>query len=66
MNRQISNKTPQTYFPDIIKKVGHEPFAAQCIPMDEKVLNLEAYRTFLVKRRNQVAVRLNEFLQGAR
>ncbi len=64
-NRQISDKAPQIYFPDIIKEVGHEPFAAQCIPMDEKILNSEAYREFLIERRKQVAVRLNEFLQGA-
>lgn len=64
-NRQISDKAPQTYFPDLIKKVGHTPFLAQCIPMDEKILNSEAYREFLVERRKQVTMRLNEFLQGA-
>ena len=64
-NQQIKDKAPQTYFPDFIKRVGHKPFMAQCIPMDEKVLNTEAYRAFLVERRKQVAVRLNEFLQGA-
>lgn len=64
-NQQIKDKAPQIYFPDLIKKVGHESFMAQCIPIDEKILNSEAYKEFLVERRKQVAMRLNEFLQGA-
>lgn len=64
-NQQIKDKAPQIYFPDLIKKVGHEPFMAQCIPTNEKILNSEAYKEFLVERRKQIAVRLNEFLQGA-
>ena len=64
-NQQIKDKSPQTYFPDLIKKVGHESFMAQCIPTDTNLLDLEAYKAFLVERRKQIAVRLNEFLQGA-
>lgn len=63
-NQQIKDKAPQIYFPDLIKKVGHEPFMAQCIPTNEKILNSEAYKEFLVERRKQIAVRLNEYLQG--
>ena len=64
-NRQINDKEPQNYFPDLIRDVGREPFMAQCIPMDEKILHSKAYRAFLLERRRRVAVRLNEFLQGA-
>ena len=63
-NRQISNKTPLTYFPELIEKGGREPFAGQCIPTEQQILGLEAYKGFLVERRTQVAARLNEFLQG--
>ena len=38
--------------------------AAQCIPTEENILSLEAYKGFLVERRMQVAARLNEFLLG--
>ena len=63
-NQQIKDKSPQTYFPGLINKVGHEPFMAQCIPTDTNLLDLESYKAFLVERRKQIAVRLNEFLQG--
>ena len=63
-NRQISNKTPLTYFSELIEKAGREPFAAQCIPTEQQILGLKAYKGFLVARRAQVTARLNEFLQG--
>ncbi|MYG40412.1 MAG: DUF262 domain-containing protein [Nitrospira sp. SB0677_bin_15] len=64
-NQQIKDKSPQAYFPDLLKKVGREPFMAQCIPTDTNLLGLEAYKAFLVERRKQIAKRLNEFLQQA-
>lgn len=64
-NRQISDKTPQTYFPDLVRKVGHKPFTSQCIPTEEEILNPKAYKEFLVERRRRIASRLNEFLHGA-
>jgi len=63
-NRQISDKTPLTYFPDLIEKSGPEPFTAQCIPVENGMLGVENYRAFLVERRKLVADRLNEFLGG--
>lgn len=63
-NRQISNKTPADYFPEIRKKSGPGPFASQCIPTEERLLDLENYEEFLVERRRRVAQRLNEFLHG--
>lgn len=64
-NQQIKDKSPQAYFPDLLKKVGREPFMAQCIPTDTNLLDPEAYKAFLVERRKQIAIRLNEFLQDA-
>lgn len=64
-NRQISDKAPRTYFPDLIGKAGIGPFEAQCIPTDQDLLGVDAYRDFLSERRRQVSGRLNEFLGQA-
>jgi len=61
-NRAISDKPPVAYFPALIEKAGVGAFAAQCIPTDPALLGLTAYKTFLVKRRELIAQRLNEFL----
>jgi hypothetical protein len=60
-NRQISDKSPAQYFPGLIEKAA-PAFAAQCIPTDEALLDVGAYKAFLQKRRALVAQRLNEFL----
>lgn len=61
-NRQISNKTPADYFPEIRKESGLRPFESQCIPTEERFLDPGKYEEFLVERRERVAARLNEFL----
>jgi hypothetical protein len=61
-NRQISDKAPSQYFPELIQKVGPAPFEAQCIPADPSLLEKESYRAFLAERRQRIAQRLNEFL----
>ncbi|WP_244500100.1 hypothetical protein [Methyloceanibacter superfactus] len=61
-NRQISDKAPAEYLPNYIKANGSAAFLAQCIPMDAEFHRPEAYKRFLVKRRELVANRLNEFL----
>lgn len=61
-NRQISDKTPLTYFPDLIDKAGTGPFNAQCIPIADEYLDVGSYRDFLAERRRQIARRLNEYL----
>jgi hypothetical protein len=61
-NRQISDKTPVEYFPRLIERAGLPVFEAQCIPTDPSLLDLSSYKSFLAKRRGQVAARLNEFL----
>jgi hypothetical protein len=63
MNRQISDKPPIAYFPQLIERVGLPAFEAQCIPTDSELLDISAYKAFLQQRRELVARRLNEFLE---
>jgi len=61
-NRQISDKSPSQYFPELIKNSGRAAFRAQCIPTDGGLLEIDAYKAFLDERRRLVSRRLNEFL----
>ena len=61
-NRQISDKRPERYFPDIIAKSGSAAFDAQCIPTEASVLGSGSYKEFLQSRRALVAARLSQFL----
>jgi hypothetical protein len=61
-NRAISDKAPITYFPALIDKAGPAAFDAQCIPTESTFLDVPSYKTFLAKRRETVAARLNNFL----
>ncbi len=63
-NRQISAKEPKAYFPSMLEKAGGAAFESQCIPTDEKLLAVDAYKDFLKRRRELIAKRLNEFLMG--
>jgi hypothetical protein len=60
-NRQISDKAPGDYFPDMIRKSSLAAFDAQCIPTETSLLG--DYKAFLQMRRELVAKRLNEFLE---
>jgi len=60
MNRKISDKSPETYLPDIIAKAGTTPFDAQCIPLNEELRSVDRYDDFLKERRKLIG--LNEFL----
>ena len=62
-NRGISDKPPAEYFPPLIEKVGADALAAQCIPIDDHLLEVGTYKQFLMKRRQLIAERLNEFLR---
>lgn len=64
-NRGISDKPPAVYFPGIIEKAGPEAFSTQCIPTGPDLLGVDAYKAFLVERRQQIADRLNDFLRAA-
>lgn len=61
-NRAISDKPPADYFPVLIEKAGTSPFEAQCIPTDRELLHVQSYKAFLLKRRGEIAQRINEFL----
>ena len=61
-NRRISDKEPAVYLPDVIEKVGVDELGKQCIPDDKALWKVEAYESFLSKRRELVAHRLNQFL----
>jgi len=63
-NRQISDKSPAQYFPQIEAKSGPEVFAAQCIPTNPALLATDDYKAFLKDRRVRIAARLNEYLAG--
>ena len=60
-NRKINDKAPNQYFPTLIKKSGLGAFEAQCIPTQNHLLDVGAYKSFLGQRRRLVAERLNEF-----
>lgn len=61
-NRQISDKSPNKYFPELIAKSGTGPFEAQCIPTETAVLAIDSYKEFLQERRELIVKRLNAFL----
>jgi hypothetical protein len=61
-NRAISDKPPSEYLPTYIAKAGQAAFDAQCIPTDAPLLQLDSYKEFLARRREEIARRLNEFL----
>ncbi|MGE0113925.1 MAG: DUF262 domain-containing protein [Steroidobacteraceae bacterium] len=61
-NRQISDKPPSQYFPEMIEKSGQSVFDMQCIPTNMTLLGVSDYKTFLRERREQIVERLNRFL----
>ncbi len=61
-NRRISDKEPAKYLPDVINRIGQDGLTKQCIPCDRSLWTLDAYDKFLVKRRELIADRLNQFL----
>ena len=63
-NRRISAKAPSEYFPEVLERGGTSAFDEQCIPTDEALLSVSAYRQFLAERRKLIARRLNEFLNS--
>lgn len=61
-NRVILDDPPAKYLPPYIKQRGETAFAAQAIPIDPTLLQLDAYKAFLAARRTQIAAQLNAFL----
>lgn len=64
-NRAISDKATATYLPPLVDQLGEAAFAAQCIPVEASLLEVESYKTFLLERRKRVAAALNAFVGPA-
>ncbi|AZC65639.1 GmrSD restriction endonuclease domain-containing protein [Pseudomonas chlororaphis] len=64
-NRAISDKAPAMYLPPLVNQLGEAAFAAQCIPVETSLLEVESYKTFLLERRKRIAAALNTFVGPA-
>jgi hypothetical protein len=61
-NRRISNKDPEVYLNEVLKRQGPDALSAQCVPLDQELWKLDRYRDFLAARRVAIAERMNEFI----
>lgn len=64
-NRAISDKAPAVYLPPLVDQLGEPAFAAQCIPVEASLLEVEGYKAFLLERRKRIAAALNTFVGPA-
>ncbi|MCC6959799.1 MAG: DUF262 domain-containing protein [Dehalococcoidia bacterium] len=64
LNRALSNKEPNEYFPGVIEKRGPEALYGQHIPLDPALWEVANYRAFLETRRSALARTLNGFFEG--
>ena len=64
-NRSISDKAPAVYLPPLVDQLGEPAFAAQCIPVEASLLEVESYKAFLLERRKRIATALNTFVGPA-
>ena len=64
-NRAISDKAPAVYLPPLVARLGEPAFAAQCIPVEASLLEVESYKDFLLERRKRIATALNTFVGPA-
>ena len=64
-NRAISDKAPAVYLPPLVDQLGEPAFAAQCIPVEASLLEVESYKAFLLERRKRIATALNTFVGPA-
>ncbi len=61
-NREISNRPPAEYLPNMISEYGEERFAPHLVPLDGSLHDVGMYPAFLEQRRRLLAARINEFL----
>lgn len=64
-NRAISDKAPAKYLPPLLDQIGESALAAQCIPVEVAMLELDSYKAFLLERRRRIAAALNTFVGPA-
>ena len=63
-NRQITNKAPIDYLPELIREFGSERLIAHLVPLESDLLTIDNYLKFLEDRRKLITQRLNDFLNG--
>lgn len=61
-NRRISNKDPEVYLNEVLKRQGPDALSAQCVPLDQELWKLDRYRDFLAARRVAIAEKMNQFI----
>jgi len=64
-NRSLSAKPPADYLPKVVAKQGEAALSAQCVPLDEKLWEIDRYPEFLAERRKLLAARVNEYIGKA-
>lgn len=60
-NRVISDKPPIEYLPPMIQQ-HPDAFSAQAIPIEHGLLEISAYKAFLIERRKMISARINQFV----
>lgn len=63
-NREITNKDPIDYLPKIVKKQGEEVLAAQLVPLDTNLWEMNNYEQFLEYRRAALIEAMNSFIHA--
>ena len=64
-NRQIGNKPPSQYLPELVEDHGKDVLKyleKQCVPTDENLWEIENYDAFLQARRDLIVKKMNEFI----
>jgi hypothetical protein len=62
-NRQIANKPPHAYLPQVEERYPGA-LVRQFIPMEPELWKIERYPEFLEARRQLIAQRINDFMEG--
>jgi hypothetical protein len=63
-NRRISNKEATDYLVKIVAEQGEAALISQCVPVEQALWSTERYRDFLKVRREELAARMNLFIQA--
>jgi hypothetical protein len=64
-NRGISNKQPDEYLAALLRDKGESALRTQGIAPDPSLWKIDAFRTFLERRRETLAAAVNEFITAA-
>ena len=62
-NQKISDRRPEAYLPEVENKYPGA-LAAQFVPVDPELWKIERFADFLAVRRENIARKLNEFMDG--